>query len=341
MKALVLQEFGSMKVEDRAVPACADGDVLVRVVATGICGSDLHGYTGANGRRHPGQVMGHETVGIVTEKGDSTEGRIEVGQLVTINPVVSCGSCVKCEAGEENACDAKYVIGVDPTVSAAFAEYVVAPAGNVVSLGGLIDPALGALVEPCAVGVHAANKLGDAQAVLVIGGGPVGQAVALAAARRDANVLVSEPSPERRAICQEVGLATFDPSEESIVDAAIREFGRLADGVVDAVGTSSSLNDALTASSPGSVIVLVGMGSPELSVSAYSITTAERSVVGAFSYSAAEFREAAEWVSSNPAGLSTLIGKRVPAAEGPQAFADLADSGALAGKVLVEFSSVE
>lgn len=108
IKALVLRDFGQMVVEELPDPTAGPGEVLVSVVATGICGSDLHGYTGENGRRAPGQVMGHESVGTVAALGRGTEGTgLAVGDVVTFNPVVVPESAVEEYAGREQMCPDK------------------------------------------------------------------------------------------------------------------------------------------------------------------------------------------------------------------------------------------
>ncbi|HET7668428.1 MAG TPA: alcohol dehydrogenase catalytic domain-containing protein, partial [Mycobacterium sp.] len=184
MKALVLRGAYDIAVEDRPEPRPGEGEVVIEVIATGICGSDFHGYSGENGRRHPGQVMGHETVGRIDEIGADVAG-FTPGQLVTINPVMACGTCVACRDGQQQWCSRRKVLGVAPEIPAAFADRVAAPAKNIVVLPESMPAELGALVEPLAVGYHAVRRGGASAAdrVLVIGGGPIGQACLLAARR--------------------------------------------------------------------------------------------------------------------------------------------------------------
>ncbi|MGH3500648.1 MAG: zinc-dependent alcohol dehydrogenase, partial [Nocardioidaceae bacterium] len=181
MRALVLRDFGDLTVEARPDPVPGPGEALVRITATGICGSDLHGFTGESGRRAPGQVMGHETVATVHTA--SGTGGPPAGSVVTVNPVLYCGRCPTCRAGREQACPDKKVIGVHPEVSSAFAELMAVPARNLVELPGTMPVEYGALVEPLAVGYHALRRgdCGSGDTVLVVGAGPIGQACVLAA----------------------------------------------------------------------------------------------------------------------------------------------------------------
>lgn len=340
MRALVFRGPADLSLQERPDPVPGPGEVLLRITATGICGSDVHGYTGENGRRHPGQVMGHETVGRIVAVGADVPDALGLrpGQVVTVNPVLGCGDCAACAAGDEQLCARRRVIGVDPALSSAFAELMMAPAGNVVVLPDDVPEEYGALVEPLAVGYHAAVRGGVAagQQVLVIGGGPIGQACALAARRLGVTrIAVSEPNSSRRALLDRLGFATLDPSAGDLAERVTGVLGAPADVVLDAVGTSVSLGDALTASANGARIVLVGMNSPQLTLAGYEVSTHERSIVGSFCYPSAEFRSTADWVASNPPGLEHLIEDRIPLADGPDAFAGLASGRLDASKVLV------
>ncbi|GIJ57435.1 zinc-dependent alcohol dehydrogenase [Virgisporangium aurantiacum] len=320
MRALVFRGPSDLVVADRPDPVPDAGEVLLRIVATGICGSDLHGYTGENGRRHPGQVMGHETVARTAD----------TGRLVTVNPVMGCGDCPACAAGTEQLCARRRVIGVDPSVSSAFAELMVAPAANVVPLPDDLPEEYGALVEPLAVGHHAAlrGQVGAGDRVLVVGGGPIGQAAALAARRAGATAIaVSEPSASRRALVDRLGFAAVEPGALADLDPVTV--------VLDAVGSTASLRDGLAASTLGARIVLVGMNAPQVSLSAYEISTQERSIVGSFCYTSREFADTAAWVASRPPGLESLVDDQVPFDEAPRAFARLASGELDASKVLV------
>ena len=326
MRALVLRDFYDIAVEERPDPVPGSGQAVVEVIATGICGSDFHGYSGENGRRHPGQIMGHETVGRVRELGPDVAG-LKVGQLVTVNPVMSCHACPACLSGQEQWCTRRVVLGVAPEIPAAFADRVAVPAANIVPLPDDMPEELGALVEPLAVGYHAVRRgqpVPDDR-VLVIGGGPIGQACLLAARRLGIQALaVSDVSSSRRDLCARLGAEVIDPSAGDLLEAVVNRLGAPATLVMDAVGISRTVADALAASGLGSRIVLVGMGSPRLELDAYALSTVERALIGSFTYSAAEFIDTAEWVGTVPEGIGALIDGRVDWEGAPQSFDDLA-----------------
>jgi threonine dehydrogenase-like Zn-dependent dehydrogenase len=334
VKALVLEAFWDLRVVDRAPTPPGPHEVEVAVHATGICGSDVHGFTGETGRREPGQVMGHEIVGTVRALGAEVRG-VEVGWSVIVNPVMSCGECPSCRAGHEEVCAAVRVIGVVADRDAGFAESVVVPAANVVRFADGDNAYVGALVEPLAVGYHAA-RLGEVEAgshVLVIGGGPIGQAVALGCERLGAaRVLVAEPVPGRRELLGTLGFEALHPDD---VDTALARWERPPDVVVDAVGARGTVRNGLRLVAPRGVVVLVGMSSPELDIEAYVLTTGERSLRGSFCYSADSFRSTAEWAGRHRDRVGPLIDRVVSLESAPEVFRGLADGSLHANKILV------
>ena len=343
MRALSLIEFGRMSVVDLPPPVPAEDEALISIAVTGICGSDLHGFTGANGRRVPGQVMGHESVGTVAALGPSTaEAGFGVGHRVTFNPVVLPVSARAAYAGREQHCPDKYVIGVRPDVVAAFAEQIVVPIHNLVAFPAPAPIEHGALVEPLAVAVHAVRRAAarPGDPVVVIGGGPIGQSVVLALRMAGVtDVLVSEVDAKRRRLLDGLGALTVDPRKRPVREEAVRRFGSRPPLSVDAVGSSQSTRDALEATGPGGVVALVGMHSPRLELDAYAISTEERSVIGCFTYSAQDFVDAAAWIGGQSEIAARLISYEVSLNEAPDAFADLARGRVPVGKVLVRLGS--
>ena len=178
MKALLLTQYKQLEVADVPPPDIGPDDVLVRVRACGICGSDIHGYDGSSGRRIPPLVMGHEAAGEVAEVGASVTG-LRVGMPVTFDSMVSCGRCHFCRRGQTNLCDNRRVLGVSCAEyrrHGAFAEYVAVPQHIVFPLPETLSPEQAAMVEPVSVAVHAANRtpvrLDDS--AVVVGTGMIG-----------------------------------------------------------------------------------------------------------------------------------------------------------------------
>ena len=312
-----------MAVREAADPNPQAGEVLIEVIATGICGSDVHGYTGETGRRVPGQVIGHETVGRVLSGGDA----FAAGTLVTVNPIMSCGVCTNCVIGETQACAQLRVLGVEPALMGSFAELLVVPERNVVELPPTVSVMHGALIEPLAVGFHALMRAQPTpeDRLLIVGGGPIGQATALAARRVGIEqVLISEPTESRRDLLGRLGFVTTSPEDlgadvENVLDGA-------ATIVIDAVGIPRTFASALSHSIPRSRIVLVGMGAREMLIEPYEITVGEREILGSYCYSEDHFRSTAEWVGGGRDELDELIDRSLPLADGGVAFRTAADS---------------
>lgn len=342
MRALVMKGNWRLEVEDLPAPGPEPGEVEVSVFATGICGSDLHGFTGENGRRFPGQVMGHETAGRVAALGEGAHeaggAELRVGRPVTVNPVISCGECGSCADGAQQRCPSRRVIGVDPALRSAFAETMTVPAANVVALPEEMPLEYGALIEPLAVGLHAAVRgaCAPGDRVLVTGGGPIGQAAALGALRLGAErIVVSEPHAGRRALLGGLGFPTVDPRAGELAAEVEELLGGKPTLALDAVGAEETVADALAATELGARIVLAGMHEPRPSIPAYAVSTGERALIGSFCYSAGEFAQTAEWVAATDLDLSVLVEGHVSLDEAPGAFTALASGEDQASKVLV------
>ena len=342
MRALVLDAFGAMSVHEVNRPTPGVGQVLVKVAVTGICGSDIHGFAGTNRRRWPGQIMGHESSGFIAALGPGTDDEeMEVGDPVTFNPVVVPADLIELFAGREQHASEKLVIGVNPEWPAAFADYVVVPARNVVRLRHGVPIENGALAEPLAVALHAVARAGvrPADNVLVIGGGPIGQSIVVALRMRGvAAVAATEIAPARRDLLARLGAAVIGSAGPPLAEAVRDHFGSGADVTIDAVGVTSTIADGLEATRLGGTLCLVGMGSPEIALDAYRVSTDERTIVGSFTYSADEFREAVRLLGQSPVDLATLISRVVEVEDAPAAFIELAAQNSVAGKVLVRFS---
>ena len=228
MKALVLSEYKRLEMADLPQPRPAADELLIRIQACGICGSDVHGYDGSTGRRLPPIVMGHEAAGIVAEVGDAVDN-FSAGDRVTFDSTVYCGNCFFCRRGEINLCDRREVIGVSTPAfrrMGAFAEFVTVPARIAYRLPDSMPFAHAALIEAVSVAVHAVAltpiKLNDT--AVVVGAGMIGlltlQAARLAGAGA---VFVLDVDQSRLEMARGLGATRTFNSTQSGCDGA--DFG--------------------------------------------------------------------------------------------------------------------
>lgn len=332
MRQLVFHGPRRLAVEDAPEPELGRGEVRVAVHSVGVCGSDVHGYAGVNARRSPGMVMGHEAVGWVESIADGVEG-LEPGEPVAVNPLVGCGECAFCLAGDDNLCERRRIYGCVPGLAGAYAEWIVVPAANVVPFEGDAPLEWGALVEPLSVGAHAARvaKVQPGEEVFVVGGGPIGLAAALAARWRGASrVLVSEPQAARRGIAERLGFETLDPTA---VEPPRSEFPL----AFECVGHSATLASALNAVPPRGRVVFVGLAEETIELPATPLMVGERTITGSSAYAASDFRATTTWTARRSVDLSPLIELRVGLDDLPGVFAGYADGSLQALKTLLQF----
>jgi alcohol dehydrogenase len=152
MKALVYTQPNEVQIQERPMPKAANGEVVLKIEAVGICGSDLHAYHGHDPRRKPGLVLGHEFCGAVIE---SQYPAYCLGQRVTGNPLITCGSCEYCITGRNNLCSNRTMVGM--TRPGAFAQFMSIPAASLVNIPQDMSARVAALTEPAATAVHAIN----------------------------------------------------------------------------------------------------------------------------------------------------------------------------------------
>src|SRR5205809_3512449 len=218
MKALLLSKNKHLEMTDLQVPRAEPGEVLVRVAACGICGSDVHGYDGSSGRRIPPIVMGHEGAGGIAAIGSGVTGFTE-GDRVTFDSTVYCGTCGYCCRGEVNLCDHRQVLGVscsDYRRAGAFAEFVAVPSRIVYRLPDSLSFAEAAVLEAVSVAVHAVSlaQISPGSNALVVGAGMIGllvlQALRVAGCSR---IFVADLDRSRLKLAQDVGATAICSAE--------------------------------------------------------------------------------------------------------------------------------
>jgi alcohol dehydrogenase len=328
MKALVYTAPDAVTYRDEPTPARGDGEVLIRVDAAGICGSDMHAYHGHDPRRVPPLILGHELAGEILEGPGA-------GRRVTVNPLITCGHCDYCRQGRDNLCANRTMIGM--TRAGAFAELVTTAAASVIEVPPAMPVRTAALTEPAATTLHAialaaralARPLPEAN-VLVLGGGAIGLLAALLLQSQGVRrVAVAETNALRRASVARASAArAFDP----VADAAPPADS--VDLVVDAVGSKATRNTALAAVKPGGVIVHVGLADRGSEIDMRKLTLGEVVLIGCYTYTSADLRAAVTALHEGVFGDLAWVEER-PLADGAGAFRDLHAGRSAAAKILL------
>jgi threonine dehydrogenase-like Zn-dependent dehydrogenase len=269
MQALVFTRPGTVELLEIDPPVPDAGEVLVRVDAAGICGSELHGISDTSFRRPP-LVMGHEFSGTTVD-----------GRRVVANPLLSCGACDQCERGCEHLCRVRAILGIHR--QGAFAEWIAVPEGALHVLPAAMSFETAALIEPLANGVHAVNlsNAEPAARIAILGAGTIGLVALLAARRRTDDVAVCDLSPERLAVADRLGARTTTSELRGEFDV-----------VIDAVGAASTHRASIERVRPGGTTVWIGLLSSDADIDARALVRDEKHVVGSYGYTSGEFAEA-------------------------------------------------
>lgn len=313
MRAVVV-EGGALAVRDVPTPELEAGQLLLRVLACGICGSDLK----MAGLMPEGTVLGHELTGEVIGAADDVAAQWPLGALVAAMPVGGCGHCRDCEADDPARCASTRAMGVG-AAPGAFAEQVVVTAAEAVALPAGTSPEVGALVEPMAVGLHLANAGGLAagQRVLVMGAGAVGLAVVLWAVHRGAtHIVVSDPSESRRQAALEFGA-------HEVVDPLNGDLGNGYDVVFECVGAKGMVAAAIGALRARGTAVIGGVCLEEDSFWPVAAVTTDVKLAFASYYTRSEFAETARALVSGELDASALVTATIGLDEVPEMVATL------------------
>src|SRR6267142_2148069 len=325
MKVLLLSQYKHLEIAELPEPTPGPGEVLVRVAACGICGSDVHGYDGSSGRRIPPIVMGHEAAGRIAAVGAGVMGLAE-GDRVTFDSTIYCGACGYCKRGEVNLCDHRQVLGVscgDYSRAGAFAEFVAVPARVVYKLPESISFAEAAMLEAVAVAIHGVSlaKISAESTALVVGAGTIGvltlQALRAAGCTR---VLVSDVVETRLNMAKELGAADILLADADVVAQVLQRTGGVGvDVALEAVGRNETVNAAIASVRKGGTVVLVGNISPEVTLPLQKVVTRQIRLQGSCA-SAGEYPQAIEWMASGRIQVKPLITAIAPLEEGPRWF---------------------
>ena len=332
MKALVYTQPNEMQLHERPEPELAPGEVVLRIDAAGICGSDLHAFHGHDPRRQPGLVLGHEFAATVLR---SAAPSWDVGRRVTGNPLITCGRCEFCRQGRDNLCADRTMVGM--TRPGAFAESMSIPAACLIGVPDSLPSVAAALTEPAATALHALNLSMRCLArplpecrVLVLGGGAIGMLCALLARHYGVDRLeVAEVHEGRRAsVARHVGCIAFDPRASAPPEGGF-------DYVVDAVGSAVTRRSALASVKPGGVVMHIGLQDWASEIDMRRLTLAEITLLGTYTYTMADLEATVAALARGAFGDLAWVERR-PLSDGARAFDDLHHGRTAAAKVVLE-----
>jgi L-iditol 2-dehydrogenase len=325
MKALLLTKYRSLEIAELPVPVPGADEVLIRVAACGICGSDVHGYDGSSGRRIPPLVMGHEAAGVIESLGAEVNN-VSKGDRVTFDSTIYCGACPPCVRGEINLCDNRQVLGVscgDYRRAGAFAEFVLVPARITYRLPDRLAFEEAAMLEAVSVAIHAVSliPISTNSSALVVGAGTIGllalQALRAAGCSR---VFISDVDPTRLKLAQELGATAAFPAGPELKQHVSQTTNRIGmDIAIEAVGINATVTAAIDSVRKGGNVVLVGNVSPQVTLSLQQVVTRQIRLQGSCA-SAGEYPRAIELTSSGAIRVKPLISVIAPLEDGQHWF---------------------
>ncbi|HLB74177.1 MAG TPA: galactitol-1-phosphate 5-dehydrogenase [Sedimentisphaerales bacterium] len=326
MKALIYTAPYSFEYSDFPNPQVGPDDVLIRVKACGICGSDVHGATGKTGRRLPPLIMGHEAAGVVEQVGGNVKGFAR-GDRVCFDSTVYCNECPPCREGRFNRCQTRQVLGVSPgdfKRHGAMAEFVAVPWWIVSKIPDDMSFVRAALLEPVSIGVHAASRvpITPDDTVVVIGAGTIGLFIIQAAKLRGpAKVIAADINEFRLGIAKKLGAdAVVNPSQTNLKEAVLSQTdGKGANVTLEAVGYARTFSDAISITKTGGCVVAVGNLEPRAEFNLQELVARELTFTGSYA-SSGEFRNCIDLVALGRIDVDPLISDVVPLSEGAAAF---------------------
>ena len=326
MNALVFTDYKQLALQTRPAPTPLPTDVLIRVMAVGICGSDVHGFDGSTGRRMPPLVMGHEAAGVIAEVGSAVRGWA-IGDRVTFDSTVYALDDWYSRRGQYNLSDGREVVGVSCNEfrrDGAFAEFVTVPQHILYHVPESVSFTQAAMVEPVAVALHAISltpiQVGDS--AVVVGTGMIGlfviQVLKLAGCQ---TIIAVDVADDRLTLAQSLGATHTLNARDADIPAQVRTLthGRGADVGFEVVGTSATVNTAIESVRKGATITLVGNLSPKVEVPLQQIVTRQLRLQGSCAING-EYETALALIASGRMNVDAILTAEVPLADGPAWF---------------------
>jgi L-iditol 2-dehydrogenase len=342
MKALVLVDYNRFEFLDWPEPEVGPDEVLVKVGACGICGSDVHGMDGSTGRRQPPIIMGHEAAGTIAGLGGNVAGWAN-GERVTFDSTVNCGKCWFCRRGQINLCDHRLVLGVacdECRRQGAYAEYIAVPQHILYRLPDGMSFRRAAMLEPAAVALHAVNRtpIRPGDTAVVVGAGVIGLLLVQALRAVGCGRIVAVDLDQARLdMACKLGADVGLRSDRVDVSAEVMRLtgGRGADVSLEAVGIAATVRTAIACLRKGGNVTLVGILAANVEVPIQTIVTRELTV-GSSYISCGEYPACLDLMARGAIDVEPLISAVAPLADGAEWFRRLHAGGEGLIKVILE-----
>lgn len=313
MKQALMTAPGAIEIRETEIPTAGRGQVLLRIVRVGVCGSDIHVFHGKHPYTQYPVVQGHEFSALVEAIGPEVT-QVKVGDKVTAMPQIVCGHCAPCLRGDEHICDILRVQGFQAPGCAQ--QQWVTEASKLVLLPDNFSFEQGALVEPASVAVHAIARAGDIRGkrAVVLGAGPIGNLVAQAAKAAGAEVLITDLSEYRLKVARLCGLDhTCNPETQSLTDAAALAFdGKGFDLAFECVGVEATLDAAVSNLAKGGTLIVVGVFAQAPKVDLGLVQDRELNIAGTLMYQRPDYEQAVAWISSGAIVTAPLESRHFP-----------------------------
>ena len=332
MRALVYTDTQKLIYKEENEPKLIKGESIIKVSASGICGSDMHAYHGKDERRIPPLILGHEISGTVKQGKD-------LGKEVVLNPLITCEKCDYCTNGKEHLCNKRVILGMNRPIErqGGFAEFVSIPERNIYNLPEGLSIKEAPIAEPTAVALHAV-ELGEksiskdikSSKVLVIGGGAIGLlcGLILSKVKKCNDIVIVDPNNKRLKECSKYLDATsVNPESKVIIDNSF-------DMVFDTVGLEVTRLQAIKSIKPGGVIIHVGLTQPSGSFDFRKATLQEITFIGTYCYTNRDFKKTLNILSNKDLGSLNWIEYR-SLKDGAKAFQDIHNGSCSAPKIVL------
>ena len=332
MQALVYTGTNKIDFREEKDPIAKPGETLIKVKASGICGSDMHAYHGNDERRIPPLILGHEV------SGTSLEGKYK-NKDVVINPLISCEKCDYCKNQREHLCPKRTMIGMSTTVKreGGLAELVSVPEKNIFEVPKKLSIKEAALAEPAAVALHAVllaeqnlkKPLSECK-ILIQGAGAIGLLCGLVLNRekKSTNIIMSDPNKKRLDECAKYLKANFvSPNDKSIKENNI-------DLILESVGLEVTRHQAIKSIAPGGTIVHIGLTQPSGTFNFKKLTIQEITLVGTYCYTNMDFQKTLEILTEKKLGDLGWIEYR-DLKKGSEAFNEIHNGTCVAPKIIL------